>query len=64
VRMLDDLATLSPEDLAELVQGMTPRERAGLMRLMEDEALSPYIKYGGDIRGMGRRDVVRPRAHH
>jgi hypothetical protein len=50
VRMLDDLATLSPEDLAELVQGMTPRERAGLMRLMEDEALSPYIKYGGDIK--------------
>lgn len=48
--MFDNIEDFTPEDLAELLETMTPRERQGLVRMLEDEALNPYLKYNGDLK--------------
>lgn len=48
--MLDDFLSLDETELFAILTELSDAERLALAQMIEDEALSPYIKYNGDIR--------------
>lgn len=51
-----ELLDMDDELLEIVIPSLTPEERATVLQLLDDEAVSPYLKYNGDLKAIITRE--------